>query len=182
MLSGHLAGLFPLDAKVLDVGCGDGLVDHLIRQKRPDVEISGIDVLVRDNAHILVTPFDGQLIPYADASFDVVMLVDVLHHTEDPIIILQEAIRVTRKTIVIKDHTLHGLLAYPILRIMDWFGNIHQGVSLPYNYWSEQKWLDAFDSLSLTIKVWEKDLKLYKQPANWIFGKSLHFVTLLELK
>jgi 16S rRNA G1207 methylase RsmC len=31
---------------VLDVGCGDGTIDVLIREARPDVEISGVDVLV----------------------------------------------------------------------------------------------------------------------------------------
>ena len=32
---------------VLDVGCGDGSLAKLIRDRRPDVQVRGIDVLVR---------------------------------------------------------------------------------------------------------------------------------------
>ena len=46
------------------------------------------------------------------------MFVDVLLHTLDPMILLREAIRVARQTVVIKDHTLDGLLAGPTLRAM----------------------------------------------------------------
>jgi hypothetical protein len=41
----------------------------------------------------------------------VVLFVDVLHHSKDPMILLREAVRMVRKAIVIKDHTLAGLLA-----------------------------------------------------------------------
>jgi len=180
VLSDHLAELIPQDARVLDVGCGDGLLAHLIMQKIPSVEIKGIDVLVRSQAHIPVDEFDGQVIPHADASFDVVMFVDVLHHTEDPMILLREAVRVASKAIAIKDHTCNGLFAGSTLRFMDQIGNARYGVALPYNYWSQQRWFEAFHTLDLTIAAWKKDLGLYPRPANWIFGRSLHFIALLD--
>ena len=181
VLSKHLADLIPANAKVLDVGCGDGSVAHLIGQKHPGVKIQGIDVLVRNQTYIPVTEFDGKVIPYGDGSFDVVMFVDVLHHTEDPTILLREAVRVARKAIVLKDHTCNGLLAGPTLRFMDRVGNQRHGVILPYNYWSKQKWLTAFDKLNLKIGVWNKNLGLYPAPASWIFERSLHFVARLDL-
>ncbi len=181
VLSDHLAELIPRGARVIDVGCGDGLLAHLIKQKRPDIGIRGVDVLVRDQTHIPVEAFDGRVIPYADASFDVVTFVDVLHHTEDPMVLLREAVRVSSKAIVIKDHTCNGLLAGPTLRFMDWVGNAHHGVTLPYNYWPRQKWLEGFDTVGLTIGVWKTDLGLYPRPVSWIFGRSLHFVARLDL-
>ena len=61
-------------------------------------------------------------LPCADAGADVVLFVDVLHHTSDPLPLLAEARRVARQAIVIKDHLCDGWLADPTLRLMDWFG------------------------------------------------------------
>ena len=40
VLSERLAALLPADAKVLDVGCGSGLIDRLIAERRQDVTIT----------------------------------------------------------------------------------------------------------------------------------------------
>ncbi len=181
VLCDHLAEMIPQAACVLDVGCGDGLLASLIQQKRPDIEIRGIDVLARSQTHIPVNKFDGQVMPCRDSSYDAVMFVDVLHHTEDPLVLLREAVRVARQTILIKDHTLNGLFAESTLRFMDQVGNKRYGVTLPYNYWSQQKWLDAINNLGLKIRSWKKDLKLYPPLADRIFGRSLHFVAKLDL-
>jgi SAM-dependent methyltransferase len=181
VLSGQLARLLPQNARLLDVGCGDGSLTHLLSQKRPDVQPHGIDVLVRDKTWVPVIPFDGQVIPYEDASFDVVMFVDVLHHTTDPMILLHEAMRVTRQAIILKDHTCNGWLAGPTLRFMDQVGNQRYGVALPYNYWPQQKWRDAFDKLGLTIGTWNQQLGLYPPPLSCFFERSLHFVARLDL-
>ena len=180
VLAGHLAEAIPRDARVLDVGCGDGAMARAIAGRRPDLAIEGIDVLVRDETHIPVKEFDGVSIPMKDRSVDVVLFVDVLHHTEDPKILLREAKRVASVGIVIKDHTRDGFLAGPTLRFMDWVGNARHGVALPYNYWPEKRWRDAFAELELEVSSWEPKLGLYPGPAGWFFDRSLHFVARLE--
>ena len=182
VLSKLLAQLIPPDARVLDVGCGDGLLVHLISRLRPDVRLEGIDVLIRPQTHVPVTKFDGQTIPHGDATFDAVMFVDVLHHTDDPMVLLREAARVARRAIVIKDHTRDGFLAGPTLRFMDWVGNARHGVVLPYYYWPAVRWSRAFEELGWAVVAREQKLKLYPWPASWCFDRLLHFAARLERK
>lgn len=174
ILAESIATLLPSHARVLDVGCGDGQIDRAILASRPDVSIEGIDVLVRQQTDIPVTHFDGLNIPFRSGHFDVAMLVDVLHHTAQPTVLLREAIRVA-PAVVIKDHYREGLFAYTTLRIMDWVGNAHHGVVLPYNYWDREQWRQAFTELDM---VAEKEIspKLYPSPFSWIFGRDLHFL------
>ena len=123
VLSLALETLLTTDAHILDVGCGDGELDKRLMKLRPDIQIEGIDVLARKYAQIPVREFDGRRIPYSDNSIDIAMLIDVLHHTEDPTVLLAEAQRVARQAVIIKDHCLDGILAGPTLRLMDWTGN-----------------------------------------------------------
>ncbi|MCC6920455.1 MAG: class I SAM-dependent methyltransferase [Alphaproteobacteria bacterium] len=180
VLARHLAAQLPPNARVLDVGCGDGRIDAAIGQQRPDVQIEGVDVLIRPSTHIPVTKFDGAHLPFPDASFDIVQFVDVLHHTDDPMILLREARRVARTGIVLKDHGKDGFLAGPTLRFMDWVGNAHHGVVLPYNYWPIAKWRAAFAELGLKPATWLDHPGLYPWPASLAFERKLHFITRLE--
>jgi len=179
-LSDHLVKLLPQNSQVLDVGCGDGSLARLILKKRPDLSIKGIDVLIRSQTQIHVSPFNGETFPFENASFDVVMFVDVLHHTDDPMVLLREAVRVSRGFLVIKDHTADGLLARPTLRFMDRVCNARHGVALPFNYWTRQRWLEAFQAMGLTIIDWESELEIYPWPASVAFGRCLHFATKLD--
>ena len=180
VLSEWSSNLIPPNASVLDVGSGDGRLARLVANKRPDISIQGIDVRVRTDSAIQVEAFNGMSIPHRDRSFDVVMLVDVLHHTADPMILLREAARVARRVILIKDHLLKGALAYSTLRFMDWVESARHYVALPYNYWTLAEWHGAFDKLGLAVTSWESNLKLYPFPADLILGRSLHFITKLR--
>jgi SAM-dependent methyltransferase len=172
--------MLPNGARVLDVGAGDGFLGLEVQRSRPDLAVSGIDVLVRERAMIPVARFDGRTIPFDSGSFDVVMFVDVLHHTEDALVLLREASRVTRHSIVIKDHRLDGVLAGSTLALMDWIGNAGHGVALPNNYWPERRWRETFDALGLRIRDWQTELGLYPGLSDRVFGRSLHFVARLE--
>jgi SAM-dependent methyltransferase len=175
-LARQVAHYLPPGARVLDVGCGDGSVSAAIMESRPDVEITGIDVLKRPETKIPVDEFDGTTIPYSDGAFTAVTFVDVLHHTEAPAVLLAEAARVTSSCVLIKDHLADGLMAGPTLRVMDWVGNASFGVALPYNYLTWAQWETAFDNANLTIKSWNTDLRLYPAPLSWLFDRRLHVV------
>lgn len=174
-----IAAMLPADAHVLDIGCGSGTLAHTVMRLRPDVHIEGVDVLVRPDTEIPVTGYDGQTLPWPDAAFDVVMLVDVLHHTDAPEAVMAEAKRVSRGGMIIKDHFRDGLLAGPTLRFMDWFGNAQHGVRLPYNYWSSRQWREAWTELGLRPESLKEKLGLYARPFSWAFDRRLHFVARL---
>ncbi len=180
-LTRGLLNILPEAGSVLDVGCGDGWLASQLAEQLPLTSFCGIDVLVRPDTHIPISHFDGIEIPYPDDHFETVMMVDVLHHTVDPAVLLREAKRVARKFVVLKDHTRDGLAAQATLRMMDWVGNAHHGVALPYNYLSKAEWQRLFKHLELTIDRWNAKPRLYGAPVDWFCGRSLHFLARLKV-
>jgi SAM-dependent methyltransferase len=179
-LSELLAELIPPSCSLLDIGCGDGKLARALLDKRPDLGIQGVDVLVRDRTWLPVTVFDGTSLPHRESSVDVVMLIDVLHHTREPLALLREALRVSRRWLIVKDHFLTGLAAGLRLRFMDYVGNSRFGVDLPYNYLSLQQWSELRLELNLKVIAEVTDLRLYPGAIDRVFGTGLHFVGLWE--
>jgi SAM-dependent methyltransferase len=140
----------------------------------------GVDVLVRESCRIPVTGYDGETLPFDDDSFDAVCFVDVLHHTDDPVRHIAEASRVSRGPILVKDHLADDPLAGITLRAMDWVGNAHHGVRLPYNYLRKGQWLEIAASLGLVIDGWRTDLGLYAPPLTWWFDRRLHVIFVMR--
>lgn len=175
-----IAPWLPEAGHLLDIGCGDGAIAALLAQRTPRLKVQGCDVLPRSDAAIDVLPFDGLRLPLADRSVDVALLVDVLHHTDDPCVLLAEAARVARAAVIIKDHRLARPDARLTLSLMDWVGNRPHGVRLPYNYWPESRWREAWRSLGLTPVQFRTQLGLYPWPASWLFESGLHFLAQLQ--
>lgn len=180
-LASQFAELIPVRHSVLDVGCGDGLIDQLLLERRPDLHVAGVETFVRPGAPIPVTPFDGTRLPFGDKSWDTVMFCDVLHHAEDPVGILREAARVARHSVIIKDHVAEGAFARPLLRLMDFVGNAPHGVTLPYNYFDRAQWASAYQSSDLLPAETRTGLALYPAWADPIFGRSLHFISRCDI-
>ena len=176
ILAWHIQSLLPEAGTVLDVGCGTGKLSRLVQEIKPGIMIQGIDILERQESHIPVDIYDGKKIPFANESFDFVMFIDVLHHTVDPFSLIHEANRVSSKFLVIKDHLSDGWLGCKILTLMDWVGNRHEGVSLPYNYYSSNQWLDVWRRIGAYPDKSIVRLNLYPFPFNTLFERSLHFI------
>jgi SAM-dependent methyltransferase len=87
---------FAPTARLLDVGCGSGwLADHF-------ADYTGIDgspdavALAQDRSRNVVLGDVEQPLPYDDASFDGVVVKDVLEHVADPVALVCEVRRVLR--------------------------------------------------------------------------------------
>lgn len=175
-LSPHLQG----SQRLIDLGCGDGRLSHELLKKNPQLQIQGFDVLERPAHKVFpIHRYDGTQLPVSNQGADTVLLVDVLHHAENPFALLQEATRVSTN-ILIKDHLLKGWLSGKILAFMDWVGNRPHGVSLPHHYWSQDQWEGAFQKLGLVVTDYKTNLGLYPWPFNLVFEKNLHFVAKLQ--
>jgi len=145
------------EGKVLDMGCGDGLVLQALKKKNCDVhgvDISDVAVKKCLALGVPATVFDftkGAL-PFTDGSFDTVIMLDVLEHVLNPNDLLNEAARVSKKDIVISVPNFNSLPA----RLQAVFGHVPEnntpkkGHVYWFNYYELKKILSA-SRLTVTV-------------------------------
>lgn len=82
----RITSYLPVVGKVLDVGCGVGIVSHRVASERRDLNVLGIDIsaasieLARVNYTLPNTRYECKRLEAVTEQFDCVMLLDVLHH------------------------------------------------------------------------------------------------------
>lgn len=87
---------FAADAEILDVGCGTGwLADHFPRYTGIDAAPEAVATAVSKGRSVVRGDVDARL-PFDDASFDGVVLKDLLEHVADPVALVLEVRRVLR--------------------------------------------------------------------------------------
>jgi len=133
---------------VLDLGSSNGQLAKKI-QDNTNVKFIGVDKKVQKVTYLEVVEYDGLKLPFKDKTFDCVMLIDVLHHDVNPVNILKEAKRVSKKHILIKDHYFDNYFDLFILKWFDFVGNKPYGINLPYNYLNRTQWDGLFKKIKL---------------------------------
>jgi SAM-dependent methyltransferase len=93
----------PANAELLDIGCSAGYhVRHLARKAKRvvaiDVDQVALEVARRrvKSSRVTFMHYDGKSLPFADASFDAVSMLDVLEHVRDRQTLVSEIVRVLR--------------------------------------------------------------------------------------
>lgn len=134
--------------KILDIGSGNCRVCHVLQQK--GLPVTALDIKNRSRVStILPTIYDGKKLPFSDDSFDVSLLITVLHHTQDPIAILKEAKRVSKRIIVMEDLYDRTFQKYATF-LMDSIYNL-EFFNHPHNNMTEAKWKKIFAELNLRV-------------------------------
>ena len=130
---------------MLDIGCSDGRVAARVAAALGIEDVRGVDVQLQPDPVIPVVEYDGLELPFEDAQFDLVTIVDVLHHADDPRAVVREAVRVLRPEgrLVIKDHVRLGAWSNAVLYAMDTASNFGIHTRAAGRYLSVAEWVEA---------------------------------------
>jgi ubiquinone/menaquinone biosynthesis C-methylase UbiE len=105
----HAARFLTPGTRVLDIGCGMGYALEVLSEEY-GIDAFGCDVVPSTHRIRKFCRFDGNNLPFADKSVDVAMLIFVLHHAEDPAILLREAARIARRAVMVVEDTPRTML------------------------------------------------------------------------
>ncbi|MCK4521225.1 MAG: class I SAM-dependent methyltransferase [Nanoarchaeota archaeon] len=87
------------DLKVLDIGCGNGIITKMIRDKFK-CDITGTDILNYAEDIKYRQMNNPYILPFGSNSFDFALMIDALHHIEDQKKAIKEALRVANKLLI----------------------------------------------------------------------------------
>jgi ubiquinone/menaquinone biosynthesis C-methylase UbiE len=158
--------LVPSAGNMLDVGCSDGRIAAQIAERLGITDVQGVDVQLQPDAAIRATRYDGRELPFTEESFDLVTIVDVLHHAEDPAAVLRESLRVLRPDgrIIIKDHLRRSTWSALVLLAMDNASNFSVHTLASGHYLSLEEWVNLIGEIGGRIQTMVTPLVIHEQP------------------
>jgi len=134
---------------IIDIGAGLCNISHILKEK-------GFKITALDVADFSFTPsvipqiYNGKHMPYDDDTFSCSLLITVLHNITKPEVVLEEAIRVTsKKIIIIEDiyvNNLHKIISY----IVDSISNL-DFFNLPHINKTDSEWRAIFNKYGLKL-------------------------------
>ena len=140
--------------KILDLGAGNGLLALEVKEQL-DKEVVLVDIVdynYTDLPLILYNPEDK--LPLANKEVDTTILYTVLHHASDPEHLLEEAARVTRKRLVIKEAYIEEDDIKMANSFFDWFYNRVIGdedINVPLNFIKLEGWVKLLKSYGFDV-------------------------------
>jgi methionine biosynthesis protein MetW len=143
-----IANLLPNNARVLDVGCGDGtLMKYLSKEKNIDVrglELNeqNVEICIAKGLSVIEGNAETELGQFPDKSFDYVILSQTLQAFYNPVTVLKHLLRIGKTSIV----SIPNFGYWKVRANLLFFGRMPVTNSLPY------KWYDTPNLHMCTIK------------------------------
>jgi len=146
--------------EVLDLGSGTGRLSRWLRDRagtRPTLA----DVVEFGN-RVEGLPYvkleDPLTTPFADGSFDAVLMLFVLHHVprwEDQEALVAEAARVSRNRLILVEDTPRSRGDRLLNTAWDWALNLRHGVPRPFSFRTVEGWRGVFRRAGLVERASE---------------------------
>lgn len=145
-----------IHGNTIDIGSGNGMVAFYLQNK--GYQMTALDVAdLSIHPKIKTIVYDGEKMPFENQQFDTGLILTVLHHTNDPFVVLQEAQRVCKKLIIIEDIYTNVVQQY-MTYFMDTLVNLGHS-NMTYQNKNDPEWKTTFKQLGLKV-VFEKQKRV----------------------
>jgi len=187
----HISNSF-IGNTLLDVGCGNGLISKMAGDHFAEVQLLDVVNYVDNDVRFPFMAYrEGEEFAL-NKTFDTVLLLTVLHHSNDPLGLLSKAWRATRKRLIIIEsvfgvHEQSPGAYYALASLdeedqiqfavfVDWLYNrvLHDDIPVPYNFTTPNGWLNLFAENNMRVaevRNLGQDIRL---------APELHYLFVLE--
>ena len=161
----------PSGCRILDLGGGWGFYAQPLTKRGHEHLV--LDVVKPGYQKAPVVLYDGSRIPFPDASFDVTVLVTMLHHVPDPEALLKEVRRVTRRKVIVVEDLYHHRVGRFWTICRDRFLNVEL-IDHPHQFRTDAGWREFFKTSGFEVSS-------FKSFYAWLMGfRILNGVYILE--
>ena len=155
-------------AKILDLGCGSAIVAHVFEEFFR-AEVVGVDVLDRRIFPISFEKINGQSLPFLENNFDATLIFFVLHHSQNPLILLEEAKRVTKDKILIYEDLPEGIWSKLFCKFHGFSFDAIFGNKNKTSFKTEKEWRKVFEDLKLELIFQKKVSSIFNPVKKKLF-------------
>ena len=165
---------FVVGTRVLDIGSAEAYVPATL-STRSRLWTCAVDIGRYRRASVSYVVYDGVRLPFRDAGFDTTLLLLTLHHCEAPETVLAEAMRVTRRRLIVTESVYRTPMERFWLKLLDGRVNRfrHEGAMRPaVHVRPPHEWRRLFEAhgLSIVVTRWLGSAieRLVHHPLLWI--------------
>ena len=164
------------NAHVVDIGCGDGTLLNVLREKKGvkgdgiDIEVERIEEALADGHDMFWDDADDGLETFPDQHYDTAIVSDTLQEVKNPRGVLKEALRIAKEAVV----TFPNFAAYRIRLTLAFTGRLPVSKQLPF------QWYDTPNIHCITLKDFKAlcdkegyEIKEVKAESRHLIGKIL---------